>query len=80
MAEAKDSSKSGGRRSRRAKPREEMSRAEQAEADSGAPVAAGTQVSPASGEPRIVQDVEGRPVDIPLDPETGAPARAASSR
>jgi hypothetical protein len=43
------------------------SKAEQAEEASGSPVPAGTQVSESAGRPRRTQDVEGNPVDEPLD-------------
>jgi hypothetical protein len=45
----------------------------QPQADAGPQVPAGTQVSAAADAPRISQDVEGKPVNILLDPVTGAP-------
>lgn len=44
-----------------------------AQQDGGTQAPGGTQVSASADVPRITQDVSGRPVNIPLDPETGAP-------
>ena len=52
-------------------PKVERTQAEQAKEAQGSPVPGGVQVSPSADDPRRVQDVEGNPVDEPLDPKTG---------
>lgn len=48
--------------------------------DAGDQVPAGTQVSASVDAPRISQDVHGNPVNISLDPETGAPMEEGSAQ
>jgi hypothetical protein len=51
--------------------------AEEDEEQGTVPVPSATQKSPSAGAPMLAQDVQGRTVNIPLDPVTGAPLEQA---
>lgn len=56
---------------------QDKAQAEQGQ-EAGAPVPAGVQQSPAASPPMTSQDAYGRPVNIELDPETGAPVKKST--